>query len=129
MLDLVDETLNQMTFLIEMHIIVVWLQAILSGWNHGYSALHRNHVEKGLGIIALVGNEKVTAAIGQQGSALRNIMLLPRREQESQRIAQCIDGGVDFRTQPGAATPDRLDPGPLFSRLRYVDAHARWSNQ
>jgi hypothetical protein len=56
-------------------------------------------------------------------------MHLSRRRMKAGGIAQRIDGGVEFRAQPAAAAPDRFSLGPLFSRLRCVDAHARWSNR
>ena len=36
------------------------------------------------------------------------IMGLPRRQEEVQRIAQRIDQGMDFRAQSAFAAPDRL---------------------
>jgi hypothetical protein len=41
-------------------------------------------------------------------------MRLPRREIETGRIAQRIDGGMDFCAQPAAAAPDGLCVAPPF---------------
>lgn len=103
-LDLVDKTLDKMTLLIEMGIIVVGLFAILSGRNHRRSSLHFNRFEKIFGIVALVRNEKVTRAIRQQVRCLCDIMLLPRCEQESQRIPQRIDLDMNLRAESTLAT-------------------------
>jgi hypothetical protein len=36
------------------------------------------------------------------------IMDLPRSQEEGQRIAKCIDHGMDFGAQSAFAAPDRL---------------------
>ena len=66
MLDLVKEAFDQMTFLIEMGIIVVRQQAILAGRNHRCGTLRFNLFKKVFGLVALVGNEKLTWATGSR---------------------------------------------------------------
>jgi len=103
MLDLIHKAFDQVTLLIEMGIIVVWLLAILSGRNHRRSALCFNLLAKVGGIVTLVSNEKVTSAIAQQCRGLGDIMLLPRCEQESQWITQCIDLDMNLGAEATAA--------------------------
>ena len=49
------------------------------------------------------------------GGGLGDVVLLPRRQDDPQRIAQAIDGDVDLARQAAARTSDGLILGPPFA--------------
>src|SRR3954451_22080654 len=73
----------------------------------------------------LVGNERLGLKLWEQGIGSSQIVLLTAGEMKADRIAERIDGGVNFRAQPSARAPDGLILTPLFtcSRAVLVGAH------
>ena len=56
----------------------------------------------------LVGDERLGFKRGQQGIGSGQIVLLTAGQMKADRIAECIDGGVDFSAQPSARAPKGL---------------------
>ena len=50
----------------------------------------------------------------EQGIGSGQIMLLTAGEMKAGRIAECIDGGVNFGAQPSARAPDGLILTPFL---------------
>jgi hypothetical protein len=59
-------------------------------------------------IVALVGDHDRSIHSRQQPIGPFPITGLSRRQQECGRVAQGIDGSMNFRAQPASAAPDRL---------------------
>src|SRR4051794_13619587 len=70
-------------------------------------------------------NERLGFKLWEQGIGSGQIVLLTPGEMKAGRIAERIDGGVDFRAQPSARASDGLILTPLFtcSRAVLVGAH------
>lgn len=69
-----------------------------------------------VGVIGLVGQESVRLELRQEGVGSLQVVGLPGRQQELQRITQRIDERVDLGAQSAAAEPDRFVVPRLFLR-------------
>jgi hypothetical protein len=61
-----------------------------------------------LGIVGLVSNDGLAKCVFEQNIGAFQIMSLPRREMKAGGITQCINRGVDLRTQATTTSPDSL---------------------
>src|SRR3954447_19366790 len=61
-----------------------------------------------------VGNERLGFKLWEQGIGSGQIVLLTAGEMKADRIAECIDGGVNFGAQPSARAPDGLILTPFL---------------
>jgi len=97
MLDFVDETFNQMSFFVKMHIIIAQFLTFGSGRNNRFGfVLFDNEPDKIIGIIAFVGNQLLKIKVDDQRFGLSNVVTLTRGQNKAQRIAQSIDTDVNF---------------------------------
>lgn len=67
-----------------------------------------------VGVITLVGEQGFGLDKRQQRVGLRDVMDLPTREAERQRIAQGVDDHMDFRREPAARAADGLVETPFL---------------
>ena len=67
-----------------------------------------------IGIICLVGQQGFRLDKGHERFGLRDIVNLPTREAERQRIAQRVDDYMDFRREPAARAADGLIETPFL---------------
>ena len=67
-----------------------------------------------VGVISLVGEQGFGLDKCQQCVGLRDVMDLPTREAERQRISQRVDDYVDFRREPAARAANGLIETPFF---------------
>ena len=67
-----------------------------------------------VGVITLVGEQGFGLDKRQQRVGLRDVMDLPTREAERQRIAQGVDDHMDFRREPAARAADGLVEPPFL---------------
>lgn len=86
MFDLADETLDQMPLPIKPRVVCMWLAGILLGWNHRFHAGSNNVIAKVCGAVAAVGNDALKVQINNQIVGFDDVMPLPRRERQTQRI-------------------------------------------
>ena len=68
-----------------------------------------------IGVIGRVGEEILTRQAGDQPFGLGDVANLTAGEDETQRIAQAIDGDVDLARQAAARTSDGLILSPPFA--------------
>ena len=66
-------------------------------------------------VIGFVGQQMFARQAFHQTLGLGDVVPLPRRQDEAQRIAQGIDGDVDLAAQPAARTSDGLILSPPFA--------------
>jgi hypothetical protein len=98
-----------MACLVEIFVVGALELAIRSSWNHGcFSSLRQRLQNPLVGIIAFIGQNNWCFQGGQQCIGPFQITGLSRRQQESRRVAQGINGGMNFRAQPAFTAPDRL---------------------
>ena len=67
-----------------------------------------------VGVITLVGEQGLRLDKRQQRVGLRDVMDLPTREAERQRIAQGVNDHMDFRREPAARAADGLVETPFL---------------
>src|SRR3954462_803488 len=94
--------------------------AALARWDDRHLAGLSERLEHALvRIERFVRNERLGFKLWEQGIGSGQIMLLTAGEMKADRIAECIDGGVDFRAQPSARAPDGLilTPGATHEKV------------
>jgi len=82
-------------------------------------------LDQRIGVVGLIGEQGAWIGAVDQRLRAGQIVRLPRRKHQFDRIAQGIDQGMDFGGQSAAGSADRLPPF-FFARRRYADARARW---
>lgn len=103
MLDLVNETLNQMALSIEMGIIVSVIDPVLAPWDDGNSAHRVDEFDEMIGVISFVGDDEVALVTGKEFGRLRDVISFSTGEHDGQRVAQGIDADVDFGAESAFA--------------------------
>ena len=108
MLDLVDETFDQMTLPVPPAVIVAGLLGTLVRWNDRYCPLLDNPIDQRLSGVAAICNNVLSAQTFQQCLSLGTFVRLSRRQAHTQGIAQPVDGEMDFGAETTSTTPQRL---------------------
>jgi hypothetical protein len=109
LLELTVEIFHEMPGFV--HFLVVRARdfSITLGRNDGLFPRREQRLDDALiGIESLVCQQGISLHLRQQRVGTLQIMGLPRSQEEGQRIAKCIDHGMDFRAQSAFAAPDRL---------------------
>jgi len=107
-LDLVNEPLDQIAFLVQMLVVRDGLRSRAARWDHRLGAELGHGGAKFVGIIPLVGEHVFGGKAIDQSFGLADVVDLPRGQNEADRIAEGIDTDIDFGAQAAARTPDRL---------------------
>lgn len=105
MFQLIDEAFHQVALAIEMLVIVAWFFTIAAWGNHGRRALRLNLCDKSVGIIALIGQHKVTSEAFDQGGAWCNVVDLPRGQAKAQPQSQGIYTQMQFAGEATFTAP------------------------
>jgi hypothetical protein len=109
LLQFAKEVLDPVACLVEVLVVGALEFAIGLGRNHGRFSGRRQRLENSLvGIVAFIGQHDGCFEDGQQPISPFQITGLSRCQQESRRMAQGIDGGMNFRAQPAFTAADRL---------------------
>ena len=107
-LNLVDEELDEMTLLIVMPIVRNGARTASVGRDDGSHVAIRERSAKVIGIESLVANKVFAGQAINQGLGLGRLVHLSSREEQTQDIAEGVDGNVNLRAQSSARSPDRL---------------------
>lgn len=84
MLDLVDETLNQMSLFVKMFIVVSLFSTPGGGWNnHLGLILSNNQVDEFIRIIPLVGDQSFKLKVNDQRFGLSDVVALTGAQDKS----------------------------------------------
>lgn len=110
MLETSEETLDQIAIAVEMAIEVARCEAIGPGWDHRFGASGFDPGHEVIGVVPLVGHDRLTGQILDQCRGMVDIGDLSSREDHPQWIAQRIDGHVQFGRQSTARAADLLTP-------------------
>ena len=113
MLDLVDEAFDEMALLVKLLVVRDRLASVYFGWDDRLGAESEVRPDP-VDVVCLVGNDVLGHKAVDQCFGLRAVVDLAGREDEAQRIAEGIDGDVDFRGRATARAADRLSLGPPF---------------
>lgn len=102
MFETCKEALDQIASTVDMAIEFARCETIGSRRDHclGASGLDLGH--EVVGVVALVGHYGLTRQILDQRRGTVDVGDLPGREDDAQRVAQCIDGNVQFGRQSAA---------------------------
>lgn len=101
-LEFVEESLNGVAILIKLLVVVVLVVSVGHGRNDRCCARVENGVVEIVGVITTVGDDIVAGDVIDQFERAFDIGLLARTGDETDRIAQGIGGGMDFRAQAAA---------------------------
>jgi len=117
MLDLIEETLNQMSLLVKMAIIIALFFAVFARRDHRHGIFFGNLLQEILRIVRAIRNYPLKIEFCYQVFSLRNIMALSTSQKIAQWIAQSIYAGVDLGAETASATSKCLAflPAAFFS--------------
>ena len=105
MLDDVKKSLNQIALAIEHEVTFAFDFAIGFWWNDDLNTAGLKIGDVAVRVIALVAEHRARIDPGSQRFGLLDVVDLPAREAELQRVAQSIDNRMNLRRQPTARTP------------------------
>ncbi len=127
MLDLVDETFNQMALTVQPAVVVAGLFGALVRRNDRNRPLLDNPIDQRLSGIATIRNHVLSRQAFQQGLRLSAFVRLSCRQPDPQRIPQTVHRDMDFGAEPTATTPQRLLllSAAFFVRLPRTDVPAQ----
>jgi len=115
MLDLVEEALNQVAFLINVLVVRDGLRTGCNRGNHGRCADLGNASTKAICIVAFIGQEMFKRNPADQVLGLKDIVHLTTGQDEANGVAKRIHARTDLGAQAAARTPDRLAFAPPFA--------------
>ena len=107
-LDFVDETLDEMTFFVEMFIILSLLVAPSGRRDDGDRIFVGDSSKNRVCIIGFIGDSMVKRKGFYQCFRLCTIVTLPTRQSQLERIANCIDKDVNLGAESASAAAERL---------------------
>jgi hypothetical protein len=109
LLELTIEVLHEVARLVQFFVVEALNLSITLGWNDELFSCGKQRLDNAfIGIESLVCQQGVSLHLGQKLVGTLQIMGLSRRQEESQRISEGIDHGMDFGAQSAFAAPDRL---------------------
>jgi hypothetical protein len=104
----VEEPLDEVAFAVEHEIACAWSLAVCLGRNHRSDSAFGQSADERIGVVGLVTKQGVRLDIDDQRFRASQIMGLPCREHQLDRITKGIDEGVYFGSQSAAGSADRL---------------------
>ena len=110
LLDATEESLDQISLLVDMTIERTGIESIGTRRNHCLTTLSRNRCDEGIRVVSFVGDDETRRLILDQRVGLIDIGNLASRENHAQRIAQRIDGNMQFGRQSAPRATDTLPP-------------------
>lgn len=108
MLDLVDETLRQMTLLVPVFIVIPAHFSVLPRWDDHFSSGFEKHLEKIVCVIRAIRNQALKIQLEHQFHRLGNVMPLTTSQAKAQWISQAIHAHMDFGAETSSAATQRL---------------------
>lgn len=111
LLEATEEALDQISIPIKMPVVGAWGTTIGARRDTRLSALRLDDRHQGIGVVALVSHNEASRLIADQRGGLIDVRDLSRRKNDAQRIAQCVDGNMQFGRQPAFRPADFLTTG------------------
>lgn len=108
LLEPVEKALDEVARLVAMPVDRAWTQSVAARGNDGLGATRFDDVDQCIAVVAFVGDDRFGGDVLNQGGALAHIGRLAAGQDQAQRIAQCVNAGVDLGAQPAARAADRL---------------------
>jgi hypothetical protein len=128
LLELVEETLDDVAFFVEIDVIRALDPAVSFRRDDGFCAGLGDLLDKMISVIALVGDHHVRSETVDKIVCEGDVVALPGRADQTDRIAKTIASGMDFGAQTAPRAAQALGICPLLPcvRQRHVDGPARW---
>jgi len=104
----VEEALDEISLAVEGEVGLSWVLAVGFWRNDGRDPAFLELLDEGIRVIPLVADEGARLDLVEKRRGLSDIGRLPRRQRQRDRVAECIDDGVDLRRQAAARTADGL---------------------
>ena len=108
MLDFVEEPLDEIAFAIEREIAVPLYLAVGLWRDHWSDCPLIERADQRIGVVSLVADERTRVGAFEQRLRAGQVMILPRRQHQVDRIPQGVDECVDFGGQSSARSADGL---------------------
>ena len=104
LLRLAEKTLHQVAFLVYVLVIPILLLPI--GFRRYYSrrSTPRHILPEPVRVISLVRHHSLALHIIYQRASLCNVVFLPRRQDEPQRVAQSVNARVNLRAESASTS-------------------------
>lgn len=113
MLDLVDEAFDEVALFIEL--FVIWRRIAARGKGRDHRVYTEREISPdSVGIVCLICDDVLGHEAVDQGLGLCAVVSLAGRKDEAQRVAEGVDGDMDFRGRAAARAADGLSFGPPF---------------
>jgi hypothetical protein len=109
-----EEALDEIALAVEGKVRLPWFLAVGFRRNDGGDVTRLERLDKGVGVVALVGDESLRLDLAQQRLGLGDVGRLPRRQGENDRIAECVDDGMDLGRQSASRAADGLSLAVFF---------------
>jgi hypothetical protein len=77
-------------------------------WKHRRDPALLELLDESVRVISFVADEGVRLDLVEKRRSLSDVGRLPRRQRQRDRVAECIDNGVDLRRQAAAGTTNGL---------------------
>ena len=114
MFDLIEEAFDQISLSVEGEVASPLNQPVALGRDDRlYSPLLEGQ-DQAIGVVGLVGEKGLGAAVFQQRLRLAEVRGLPWGQGEGDRIAERVDQGVDLSGQSAAGSADGLVAAVFF---------------
>ena len=114
LLDILEETLDQVAFRIEGVVAVAFDLAVGLGRNDRLDFSTFEAGDEAICVIAFVSQDRLRLNLGDEGFGLRDVVNLSSGEAQRQWIAQGVDHGMNFGGQPAARATYGLVEAPFF---------------
>jgi hypothetical protein len=128
MLDAIKEAFEQIASALQGTTVAALRPAIRARRDNELRPGGPNSLHEGVGIVALVRNDRLCAQMFDQFVRTGDIGNLSFSDDQPQGASRCIDAHVQFRTQPAARSAKRLRTTFLMPRPN-AGALSQWSNR
>ena len=108
MLDFVEEPLDEISLAVEREITIALHLAVGFWRDHWSDCPLIERADQRIGVVSLVGEQRTWIGIFEQRLRTSQIMVLPWRQHQVDRIAQSVDERMDFGGQASARSADGL---------------------
>ena len=114
MLEGVEEAFDKIALAVEGEVGFSRVLAVGFRRNDGRYAALLELLDEGIAVVSLVADEGARLDLVEQRRGLSDVGRLPRRQRQRDRVAECIDDGVDLCRQAAAGTADGLIVAVFF---------------
>ena len=108
LLETVEESLDEVSRLVAVPVDLARRIPVAAGWDDGLSAARLDHLDQGVTVVALVGDDCLGRYGLDQGRPLRDVGDLSAGQDQADGVAQRIHAGMDLGGQSAPRASDRL---------------------